>query len=90
MKVYELRVDWATNDAEACVTTLYATEEKAKNDFHKEVEQAKQDYTHAFDEDGNVADGWCLEEHNDYWEIYEAGYYVSEHCTITIDEKEVL
>jgi hypothetical protein len=89
MTVYELKIDWATNDAQDCATTLYSTEEKARVYFVQEVEQAKEDYYHAFDEDGNLEDGWVIEERKDYWEIYAEGFYVSEHCTITLTKKEV-
>ena len=90
MKVFELRIDWATDDSNDVCTTLYSTHDKAKDFYLEEIEAAKVDYDQAFNEDGTLCDGWVLDEGEDFWELYEDGYYCSNHCRITIDDKEVL
>jgi tRNA U34 5-carboxymethylaminomethyl modifying GTPase MnmE/TrmE len=50
MKVYEVKIDWATNDAEDCTTEVYSTAEKARKAFNSEIVQAMQDYD-VFDEE---------------------------------------
>ena len=90
MKVYELRIDWATNDASACNTTLYQQEEDAKKAMKTEILQAMQDYE-VFDENGCLNDeDWRLDKGDYFWELWEDGCYSTNHCEITITEKEVL
>ena len=90
MKVYEVKVDWATNDAEACTTELFSTEEKAIKAFNAEKVQAMQDYGVFDEQTGELIDeNWDLDEGKYYWEIWEDGYYTSNHCLITLTEKEV-
>ncbi len=90
-KVYELKIDWANNDAEDCATTIYATEEKARIDYLAEIRQAKADYSQAFNEDGTLDTGsFGIEEGDNYWQLYEKGYWSTCHCLITLTEKEVL
>lgn len=89
MKVYEVKVDWATQDAEGCTTEIYATEEKARKAFNFEIAQAMQDYG-CFDEEvGKLDDGWELEQRDNYWHLFEDGFWSSNHCLIALTEKEV-
>ena len=88
-KVYELMVDWATNDDQGCTTELYATEENAIKAFNFEIIQAMQDYGCFDEETGELEEGWVLDKGNNFWELYEGGYYSTSHCTITITEKEI-
>lgn len=88
--VYEVKVDWTTNDDQGCTTEIYSTEEKAIKSFNFEVVQAMQDYGCFDEETGELDDGWSLDKGNNFWELWESGYYNSSHCTITITEKEVL
>ena len=89
--VYELKIDWATNDDAGCTTELYSTEEKARKAFNFEIVQSMQDYDVLFDEEtGELEDGWVLDKGNNLWDLYEDGYYSANHCTITITEKEIL
>lgn len=91
MKVYELKIDWSNNDAEDCATTIYATEEKARIDYLAEIKQAKADYSQAFNEDGTLdALNFGIEEGDNYWQLYEKGYWSTCHCLITLTPKEVL
>ena len=90
MKVYEVKVDWATNDDSGCMTEIYATEEKARKAYNFEIVQAMQDYGVFDEETGELIDeGWKLDMRNTFWELWEDGDYTSNHCLITLTEKEV-
>lgn len=89
MKVYEVKVEWATNDTGDCVTEIYATEEKARKAFNFEIAQAMQDYDVFDEETGELESGWELEKRDGYWELWESGCYVGNHCLITLTEKAV-
>ena len=90
MKVYEVKVDWATNDAQDCTTEIYSTEEKARKAYNCEIAQAMQDYGVFDEETGELTDqDWYLEQGNRFWDLWEDGYYSSNHCLITLTEKEV-
>ena len=90
MKVYEVKVDWATQDAEGCTTEIYATEEEARKAFNSEIVQAMQDYDVFNEETGELTEeGWILDTSVNFWELWEDGYYTSNHCLITLTEKEV-
>lgn len=90
MKVYEVRVNWATNDTMGCHTEIYATEEKARKAFNFEIVQAMQDYDVFDEETGELESGWQLDKGHSFWELWKDGYYTSNHCVITLTEKEVL
>ena len=88
MKVYEVKVDWATEYGQDCQTELYSTEEKARKSFNLEKHNAMVDY--GFEDDGSY-DTNCyeLEEDDNSWEFWESDYYNTCHCCITLTEKEV-
>jgi hypothetical protein len=90
MTVYELKINWATNDDSGCTTEIYSTEEKARKAFNFEVIQAMQDYEVFDEESGELIDeNWQLDKGNNFWELWEDGYYSANHCLITVTEKEV-
>ena len=89
-KVWELKVDWATQDDSSCTTEIYSTEERSIKAFNFEIVQAMQDYQCFDEETGELENGWGLDKGNNLWDLYEIGYYSSSHCTITITEKEIL
>lgn len=90
MKVFEVKVDWVTNDAEDCTTELFSTEEKATKAFNAEKLQAMQDYGVFDEQTGKLVDeNWQLDEGKYFWDLWEDGYYTSNHCLITLTEKEV-
>ena len=90
MKVYEVKVDWATGEGCDCTTEIYATEEKARKSFNFEIAQAMQDYAVFDDETGELTDeSWELDKGETFWELWETGYYTGNHCLITLTEKEV-
>lgn len=88
-KVYELKVDWATQDDSGCTTEIYATEEKAKKSMNFEIVQAMQDYDCFDEETGELDDGWVLERRDNYWHLFMDSFWCSNHCLITLTEKEV-
>lgn len=88
MKVYEIKVDWAINNAADCTTELFSTEEKARKAFNSEKIDAMQDY--GFADDGSYnTDCYELEEDDNSWDFWESGFYNDCHCHITLTEKEV-
>ena len=90
MKVFEVKVDWATNDAEDCTTELYSTKEKAQKAFNFEKLKAMEDYGVFDEQTGELTDeNWTLEQRENYWELFEEGYWSTNHCLITLTEKEV-
>ena len=88
--VYELKVDWATNDDQGCTTEIYSTEERAIKAFNFEVVQSMQDYSCFDEESGELENGWELEKGNNYWHLYQDNFWNNNHCLITITEKEII
>lgn len=90
MEVYEVKVDLATDDDEECTTELFSTEEKARKAFNAEKLQAME-YYGVFDEQtGKLIDeNWQLDEGKYFWDLWANGFYKSNHCLITLTEKEV-
>lgn len=90
MKVYELKIDWASNDDQGCPTEIYDSHEKAMKAFSFEVVQAMQDYDVFDEQTGELTDdGYSLEQGNGYWHLYQNGWWTTCHCLITVTEKEV-
>ena len=86
--VYEVKVDWASQDDQGCDTTLYRSHEKALKRFNAEKIQALQDY--GFNDDGTHDDnGYHIDHGKDYWCVFYDGFYNQSHCEITITKKEV-
>ena len=89
-KVYEIKIDWVLSDDESGVDTLiYSTEEKARQAFLAEIEKAKSDYDYAFNENGELEEDYKLEQGENYWHLYQDGFWASSHCLIMLTEKEV-
>ena len=99
MIVYEVKVDWATNDAEDCTTELFSTEEKARKAFNAEKIQAMKDYGIFDEQTGELIDDekasklidktLGIEQRDNYWHLFEEGYWSTNHCLITLTKKEV-
>lgn len=90
MKVFEVKVDWATKDAEDCKTELYSTEEKARKSFNAEKLQAMEDYGVFDEQTGALTDeNWELEQQENCWYLFEKGFWSGNHCYITLTEKDV-
>ncbi len=89
--VYEVKIDWATRDAQDCTTEIYSTEEQAKKAMNFEIVQAMQDYGCFDEETGELDDDdlWVLEQRDNYWHLFEEGWWSTNHCLITLTEKEV-
>ena len=49
-----------------------------------------QDYGVFDEETGELTEeGWVLDMSVNFWELWEDSYYASNHCLITLTEKEV-
>ena len=73
--VWELKIDWATNDDQGCTTEIYATEKRAIKAMNFEIVQAMQDYGCFDEESGELESGWELEKGNVYahFDCYQKG-----------------
>ena len=91
MKIYLAVNDWSTEDASGISTYAFDTLEKAKEEISKWIEEEKREcWDQAFDENGELLDGYELEQTALSWEIWESGYYISSHTRIEIRILEVL
>ena len=88
--VWELKIDWATDDDRGCTTEIYATEERAIKAFNFEIIQSMQDYGCFDEQTGELEKGWVLEKSDKLWDLWEDGFYTANRCTITITEKEII
>ena len=86
--VYEVKVNWSSQDDSGCRTTLYSSYTKAFKGFNTEKIQALQDY--GFNDDGTHDDPhYRIEHYKDYWCVSYDGFYNQSYCEITITKKEV-
>lgn len=89
MKIYLVVNDWATEDASDVSITVFDMPEKAKKEFEKQkFEERCECWDKAFNGE-EIADGYCLDENDFLFEIWEDGCYVTSHTRIQIIEKEV-
>ncbi len=89
MKVYLVVNDWATEDASDVSITVFNTPEKAKGELLKQrTEEINECWEQAFD-NGEIRQGYYLDENDFLFEIWEDGHYVTSHTRIQIIEKEV-
>ena len=89
MKVYLVVNDWATEDSSDVSITVFDSPEKAKDELLKQkAEEINECWEQAFD-NGEIRQGYCLDENDFLFEIWEDGLYVTSHTRIQIIEKEV-
>ena len=89
MKIYIVVNDWATEDTSDVSITAFDSLEKAKQEFEKQkIEEKTECWDKAFNGE-EIADGYCLDENDFLFEIWEEGYYISSHTRIQILEQEV-
>ena len=89
MKVYLVVNDWATEDANDVSITVFDSFYKAKYELKKQrEEECRECWEQAFN-NGKLCEGYCLDENDFLFEIWEDGYYVTSHTRIQIIEKEV-
>lgn len=98
--IYLLTIDWATSDDANTTVYAYANFEDAKAKF----EECKKDiikdpeYEEVLNSDGSVAKEWeddyeCLETREKeklYYEIYQNGYYCSDHYTVKVQKLKII
>lgn len=60
----------------------------ACNTLKQRAEEINECWEQAFD-NGEIRQGYCLDENDFLFEIWEDGYYVTSHTRIQIIEKEV-
>ena len=89
MKIYLVVNDWATEDSSDVSITVFDSLEKAKKEFQLQRKyEIGECWEQAFD-NGEIRQGYCLDENDFLFEIWEDGYYVTSHTRIQIIEKEV-
>lgn len=88
--VYLVINEWANEEASYTSITVFEKHEDARKEMQKQIEQEiNENMTGAF-ENGEVIDGFCVDEGVDCWECWEDSYCVDNHVTIRIEKKEVL
>lgn len=90
MKVYLVVHEWSTEDASGVATSAYDSYEKAHEAFEKIKKEEITEYWDRAFENGNLVDGYEMEEFDGYFEIWESGYYAQSHTFIQIRALEVL
>lgn len=85
-KVWAIEQDWADDDElNGHSISLYEDEEKARYVFNNLVKESKtENWGGVINNDGLVADGYCLEESPNSFSIYEDGFYSSNHEEIKL------
>ena len=90
MKIYLVVNEWSTDDASGVATSAYDSYEKAHEAFEKiKEEEIRESWDRAF-EDGNLVDGYEIEDCDGYFEIWESEYYAQSHTFLQIRALEVL
>lgn len=90
MKVYIILEDWASDYESGNNIEVYDTKEKALEDFNDRIKNARVDMNYDYNENEQIEDSDMVEEkEDDYYCIYEDGYYTRNHITIRLEVKEV-
>lgn len=90
MKVFMVKNDWATDDGSDSSIRLFQTYEKAKEYYNEIILEEKSEFWSQAFENSEIVDGYVLDEGEDYFEIFEDGYYASSHTCVTLTKEEVL
>ena len=98
--IYLLTIDWATSDDADTTVYAYANFEDAKAKFEEYKKSILEDpeYAEVLNSDGSVAEEWedsyeCLETREKerlYYEIYQDGYYCSDHYMVKVQKLEII
>ncbi len=100
MKVYAIIFDWATEDAKDTEVEVFDTYDKAVERFHQIIENENDNSISwvgdAFDDDGNLLDGYELDcneqftdgkEHELWWHIErDNDWFLHDHLELRILE----
>lgn len=99
--VYQVILDWATQDDSSVETEVFDTYEKALNHFHKLIDNELNPEiswvgSDAFDENKNLNEDYEFDCNLDasnktdlWWNIYEKGYCDIKHTFIDLRKKEL-
>ena len=71
MEVFMVKNDWATDDSSDSSIRLFQTYEKAKEYYNEIILEEKSEFWSQAFENGEVVDGYVLDEGEDYFEIFE-------------------
>ncbi len=83
--IYLVKEEWVNDDGEHGGGEFpFAKEKDARDCFNERIKQAKEDYSTYLNEDGTPVDGWVIEASDDCWEMFENGFYDSNHTSISI------
>lgn len=89
-KIWILSIQWATQDSADISLTAYANHEAARKAFEGAVCTCKElDCSEMFNDDWTVAEGYELEEREDYFFVYEEGFAASNFEEIKVYELDV-
>ena len=98
--IYLLTIDWATSDDANTAVYAYANFEDAKAKWEECRKDIIKDpeYAVILNSDGSVAEEYedtyeCLETREKeelFYEIYQNGYYRSEHCAVEVGKRGVI
>ena len=98
--IYLLTIDWATSDDANTAVYAYANFEDAKAKWEECRKDIIKDpeYAAILNSDGSVAEEWedtyeCLETREKeelFYEIYQNGYYSSDHYTVKVQKLEII
>lgn len=98
--IYLLTIDWATEDDANTSVCAYANFEDAKALWEHCVQSICKDpqFEDVVNPDGTIADGWedsyetieTRKEDELFYEIYQDGYYCSNHYTVKVQKLEVI
>lgn len=90
MKIYLVVNEWSTETASGVSHLAYDSYEKAYEKFEEvKKEEITECWDRAFD-NGNIVDGYEVEEYDDHFEIWDSGYYAQSHTCLKIEALEVL
>lgn len=98
--IYLLTIDWATRDDANTTVFAYANFEDAKAKWEECRKDIVKDpeYEDILNSDGSVAEEWedtyesleAREKEELFYEIYQNGYYSSDHYTVKVQKLEII
>lgn len=91
-RIWCISISWANESCgeNGANTIIYANEEAARHDFLQLIKSEKKEcWSSAFDENGEIIDGYCVEETADYFEIWEDGCHSSNYTCFSLSSQEI-
>jgi len=88
--VYVVKTDWAYDGEGNSESTLFRNYKEAKQRFDKAVQDEKVcSWVENAIINNVVQEGYEFEEKEDYWEVWEEGYYAGTHTLIQVIKTEI-